>query len=259
MSEHSREAPFFIGWSNHLPQGLRGFYVAVGIMILGLFSFLGIVGGSRIDDPAVNLFSSISTRVPPKPEPWLGDQRFTGTVTHRPYPILHVSAAPGARIERSILLSGSGKRGASVADTSGRIEAVGGLLRRGDIDMLVIDDSPVQTGVAEAPPKAQPMGRWRTVGEICDGKCYPGGMLPGGGLSHRACASLCLLGEVPAILVVAAPVAGADFLVLAGPDGREPPALFRDYIARPISLEGDVERLGTILIFRADPSTVKQL
>ena len=84
-------------------------------------------------------------------------------------------------------------------------------------------------------------------------------MSPGGGLSHRACASLCLIGEVPAVLVVASPIAGADFLVLAGPDGGPPPDSFRNYTARPIELEGDVVRLGKVLIFRADPSKVKQL
>ena len=84
-------------------------------------------------------------------------------------------------------------------------------------------------------------------------------MTPGGGLAHRACASLCLIGEVPPVFVVASPVAGASFLLLAGPDGGEAPALLNDFIARPIELEGEVERLGAMMIFRVDPKKVRQL
>jgi hypothetical protein len=95
------------------------------------------------------------------------------------------------------------------------------------------------------------------VGEICDGKCYPGGMTPGFGLAHRACAALCITGAVPALFIVAAPVAGASSLLLAGPDGGPPSEALVALAGRPLELEGEVERLGTITVFRVDPAKAR--
>ncbi len=240
---------FFIGWSGRLPKAQVSFLAAVGVAVLAGFGAIGLLMGAAIDDPSHNLFGPSV-----KPEGWQGDQSFSGVVTLQPYPVLHVSLASDGPATRSMLLSGSGKRGAEVRETAHRVTAAGGLLRRGDIDMLVVDESPVALAEIATPPQAEKLGKWRAVGEICDGKCYPGGMTPGFGLAHRACASLCLIGEVPAIFVTAAPVAGASFLLLAGPDGAAPGPWIHDMIARPVELEGEVEKLGAMLIFRVDPA-----
>jgi hypothetical protein len=245
---------FFIGWTGRAPKAHVSFLTCVGVAVLVSFGAIGMMLGAAIDDPSRNLFGPSV-----KPEGWQGDQSFNGVLTLKPYPVLHVSMAPGASAVRSMLLSGSGKRGADVTETAHRVTAAGGLLRRGDIDMLVVDDSPVVQADLATPLQAENLGKWRAVGEICDGKCYPGGMTPGFGLAHRACASLCLIGEVPAIFVTAAPVAGASFLLLAGPDGAAPGPWIHDMIARPVELEGEVEKLGTILIFRVDPARARFL
>jgi hypothetical protein len=122
-----------------------------------------------------------------------------------------------------------------------------------------MDDPPTGLAGEAKAPVSQSLGHWKAAGEICDGKCYPGGMAPGGGLSHRACAVVCLIGEVPAIFVVAEPVAGSSFLLLAGPDGGAMPVELRSYVAKPLQLEGEVERLGSILIFRVDPTKARLL
>jgi hypothetical protein len=250
---------FFIGWSRQVPRDLLRFYAVTACLVLVAFVSLGFVTGRQLDDPARNLFAT-SGGAQARPDGWQGDQHFTGVLTYRPYPVLHASAKAGGPIERSLILSGSGKRGATVPTTDRRVEAVGGLVKRGDIDMLVMDDDALtQADTTEKAPVAQPLGRWRAVGEICDGKCYPGGMTPGGGLAHRACATLCVIGEVPAVFVLASPVAGASFLLLAGPDGGLPPESLRDLIARPVELEGDVEKLGAMFIFRVDPAKARVL
>ena len=213
---------------------------------------IGLALGSNVDDPSRNLFAGVAGAPQARPEGWLGEQHFEGSLTLRPYPLLHVAGSAGAT--RSLLLSGYGKRGPEIAPGSAKVMAVGGLLKRGDIDMLVMDDPPDASAGVATPPVAQPLGHWKASGEICDGKCYPGGMTPGGGLSHRACAVVCLIGEVPAIFVVAEPVAGSSFLLLAGPDGGPMPEVLRPYAAKPLELEGEVERLGSILIFRIDPT-----
>ena len=259
MSAKTSDDAFFIGWSGKLPNGLGGFYMAVGGIFIAVFVLIGLALGGNVDNSSRNLFAGVANANAPqaKVEGWQGDQHFDGSLTLRPYPLLH--GAGGAGATRSLLLSGYGKRGPEITPGLGKVTAVGGLLKRGDIDMLVMDDPPTAQQGAATPPVAQPVGHWKAAGEICDGKCYPGGMAPGGGLSHRACAVVCLIGEVPPIFVVAEPVAGSTFLLLAGPDGGPMPESLRAYAAKPLELEGDIERLGSILIFRIDPKKARLL
>ena len=158
MNDHVDPAPFFIGWSNDFPAALRRFYLVVGLSVFALFALLGLLAGNGVDNGSLNIFSAI-TGYQAKPEPWLGDQHYAGTITLLPYPILHASSSPGAPVEKSILLSGSGKRGAPITAATDRLQAFGGILRRGDIDMLVIDDAPTPTGLVEAPPRPEPPRR----------------------------------------------------------------------------------------------------
>ena len=84
-------------------------------------------------------------------------------------------------------------------------------------------------------------------------------MRPGTGLAHRACASLCFVGEVPLVFVAAGPVAGGEFFVLADADGGPPPDAARRFIGVPALLEGALERRGTILVFRVDFAAARLL
>jgi hypothetical protein len=77
-------------------------------------------------------------------------------------------------------------------------------------------------------------------------------MRPGTGLAHRACATLCLDSEIPAVFVPTAPVAGHAVLLLADRAGRAGIPALRDAIGRRVTLEGEVERLGSLLVFRAE-------
>jgi hypothetical protein len=56
---------------------------------------------------------------------------------------------------------------------------------------------------------------------------------------------------MPAVFVPTRPVAGHGFLVLG--DAAGGPALpgFRDLIGQRVTLEGEVERVGNLLVFRA--------
>jgi hypothetical protein len=156
------------------------------------------------------------------------------------------------------MLAGDGKRGAPIAAgmAEGRIvNARGYMLKRGAIDIMMVedlapvpDDSLSRTGAAPT----QKLGRWRVIGEICDGKCYIGAMRPGAGLAHKACANLCIIGDVPPVFVSVMPVAGATFLMLADQDGHKMPDAMRDYVALRVRLEGEIERRGDMLVFKVD-------
>lgn len=236
---------FFIGWQGRTGRKLGQFLAAIILGALALTALLAVALAAAVDDPGDGGYKWTS-----------GPRTVRGVVTTDPYPILRMAPDATHPKGHALLLSGEGKNGAPLAAGSeGRVvETTGFLIRRGDIDMLQIDEPPtlVPDAAPVAPTPPESLGRWRITGEICDGKCYAGAMRPGGGLAHRACASLCLFGGVPPILVSTGPLEGSDFLLLAGADGKALPDSFRDDVAVRLELEGEVERRGDLLVFRTD-------
>lgn len=238
---------FFVGYLP-TPAALRVFLVAVAALLLGAFAALAVVIGTAQDDPGDGSFR------------WAwGPQEVTGRLDTLPYPMLHVTTG-SKRIAAgtTLLLTGVGKRGvhARVAKLDGKLVRLKGIaLKRGDIDALQVGGGPknIVAVEGEAPTlETVPLGRWRLKGEICDGKCLAGAMRPGRGLSHRACANLCLIGGAPPVFVSGKPVDGSDFFVIGDADGKPLPERIYAQTALYISLEGEVERRGRILVFKAD-------
>jgi hypothetical protein len=235
------DAPLFIGWQARVPRGLRRFLALVAASLLAGAVVLAVLLARAADDPGAG--------------DWAGDATLTGTLTARPYPLLRLPDG------HTVLLSAFGKAQVAVpADGAPRAVTAGGVLvRRGTLDMLVVND-PARLRLSDAhaaPPPATPLGRWRIVGEICDGKCYTGAMRPGAGIAHRACASLCLIGDIPPVLVGVAPAEGSSFFLLAGPDGGPMPAALRKLVGLRLRLDGLLERRGDLLVFRADPASAE--
>ncbi|MEO0362914.1 MAG: hypothetical protein AAF322_17470, partial [Pseudomonadota bacterium] len=187
-----------------------------------------------------------------------------------PYPTLRVVVG-SEQIEagRTIMLSGAGKFGlmARGEELDGRmVVASGVLLTRGDLDMLQVRGGANGVSAADEPQLAAvtleapaPLGRWRLSGEMCDGKCLAGAMRPGRGLAHKACANLCVVGGVPPVFVSAAPVEGEEFFMLAGPGGTELDRDVLDHMAAYVTLEGDLERRGDLIVLTVDPATIEPL
>ncbi len=235
---------FFIGWLGSLPTRLRLFLRSLSAALaLGLCA-LGLIFSVSGDDPGSGDFDWTA-----------GAQTVRGVLTLTPYPMIHTVGPNKSGAVRSVVLVGVGKHGAPLDGGQAQGSSVtldGYTLRRGGIEMLQVEDPPAviaNTGLSIQPVK---LGRWRISGEICDGKCYLGAMKPGSGLAHRACAHLCLGGDVPAILVASGSVAGSDFLLLADADGNAPSQQLRSLVAVPVLVEGNVERIGSIAIIKVD-------
>ena len=252
MAEHGPETPLFIGWSNKPAGATLRFMAIVAVAMLFGAAALGFMTGVAAPDPGN------------------GDYRFpevtlTGIVQAKPMPILRLPAAGERKAPHAIMLSAEGTNGAenAVASFDGqRVEIYGLLIKRGDIDMLEIADGGIKA--ADAPGQGDatlaapvPLGRWRITGEICDGKCYTGAMRPGSGLAHKACAGICFVGGVPAIFVSTGPVEGQSFMVMVDEKSGTFVDAFRDLAALRIAIEGALERVDDLLIFRADPATAK--
>ena len=241
-----KDDAFFIGWAPCAPAGLRRFLASLSVALLGVAALLALLLSARIDDPRGGQFDWVA-----------GEQTLQGLLTAAPYPLLHLPDG------HTVLLAGEGKTGPDFDPAlAGRVvDATGIMLHRGTIAMLMVGDDP---GVHAAPgtlplPPLVGLGRWRLVGEICDGKCWIGAMRPGSGIAHKACASLCLIGGLPPVLVTVAPVAGSSFLLLAGPDGGPMPQVLRRLVGLRIRLDGTIERRGDVLLLRADPASAQVL
>lgn len=242
--------PFFIGWSPTLPRGLRGFLAVVAAVVLAAAAALGLALSASIDDPGAGDWAA-------------GDQTLQGTITTLPYPLLYLPPTARHPAGHAVLLAGNGKTGAEVepALAGHLVEATGAMLKRGSIDMMQVGDDPgLRQAVGEGmPPAPVQLGRWRLVGEICDGKCWTGAMRPGSGIAHKACANLCLVGGLPPVLVTTAPVAGSTFLLLADADGGPMPEALQRLVGVGITVDGDVERRGDLLVLRVAPASVRPL
>jgi hypothetical protein len=249
MAVRDRADDFFIGWLGRLPRaGLAAAAFTAAALVAG-FGALAFGLGASVDDPGDGRFE------------WgLGPQAMAGLVETTPYPILRLPPSGAHPAGHAVLLAGGGKVGVQdrAAALDGRAaEARGFLLKRGDLDMLQVDTlAPAEAAagtLSAAAASRVPLGRWRLVGEICDGKCYAGAMRPGTGLAHKACANLCLMGGLPPVFVATSPVEGSQFLLLAA-SGGGPLAIdaYRDLTALLVEVEGDVERVDDLLVLKTD-------
>lgn len=186
-----------------------------------------------------------------------------GTIVLRPYPVLLV-ARPGqvapsdARSE--YLLVAPGKHGAgelagSFDGTQVRLQ--GQLIYRDGKTMVeLVPGSIVASGGAAADQEPlQDMGPTTVSGEIVDSKCYLGVMNPGQGKVHRDCAARCLSGGIPPIFISAervSAVRGQEYLLLDMNGNALGHDALREFIAEPLSVEGEVLQRGKTLFLKID-------
>jgi hypothetical protein len=237
---------FFIGYLPAPPDVRRFAIVAFVFLIAAFGSAAALLGRTPTEVGATRFIDELS---------------ISGVLVARPYPVIVAQPDAAHPLGRTIMLGGDGKRGVqnfATALNSLEARAQGALIKRGDLDLLLVGPQDVKVGGPAPAPIATPLGRWRLYGEICDGKCAAGGMAPGAGLAHKACANLCVEGGLPPVLVSSGAVEGSDFLLLADSDGGPTPAI-DDFVAVPVVLEGDVERLGDMLIFRVDWRKARRL
>ena len=245
----SSQRSFFVGYLPP-PPDVRRRALGFSFIVCAGFALLAFLLGATPFDVGASQYGE--------------DLEIAGLLQARPYPIV---VAPPDRSHpqgRAIMLGGEGKHGAQDigAGLDGRaVLAKGTLVKRGDLDMLLVggDDALTATPASAEPAVATPLGRWRMSGEICDGKCASGAMRPGTGLAHKACANLCISGGLPPVFVSTAPVEGRNFLLLADRDGGPAPVAIADMVGAPVTLEGEVERRGDLLIFRVDWSRATRL
>lgn len=242
--------PFFVGWGK-VPKALRAYLISVAALLIGAFGVLA--------------YATSATQTDTNGGAFMGRVQVTGVLQNDPYPILHVIDSPQFETGDTIILSGNGKRGAveQAEGLDGQIvEARGVRMDRGELKGIQLRNGarglkPAEDQSQNLEVEVTPLGRWKVQGEICDGKCLNGAMRPGTGLSHRACAVLCLLGDIAPVFVSAGPIDGSEFLLLSGPGGDPITEAILEYTAIFVEAEGEVERHGDMLVFKIEPETIK--
>ncbi len=239
----TRVGVFFAGWSARSARPLLPFLAGVVLALLVGFAALALALGRATDDPGQGV------EIP--------QRMLSGILVDGPYPYLAMAPDTAHPQGHTILLTAQGKIAidADVRAFAGKHVAIPGLyMKRGGIDMLEVTDLPklTQPVAVFSAPVAVALGTWRITGELCDGKCWIGWMRPGGGLAHKACANVCLIGGVPPVLVSATEVAGSQFLLPLGPDGKMLADGFRDLVGIRVVYEGEVFRVGDLLVFHTD-------
>jgi len=203
--------------------------------------------------------------LPDKVFEFLNYREFVGWIDGQPYPNL-VVGRPGEVGERApssrYVLVTLGKRGAAlaVAGLDGkRVKLQGSLIYRGDQTMIEILDGSLEVLEATSDPGpgkplVEDLGRMTLRGEIVDSKCFLGVMAPRNLKPHRACATRCVSGGIPPILLVRDRRGQAAHLLLVGSDGRALNQEILEFIAEPLEITGRVVRHDDLLVLEAEPS-----
>jgi len=267
MSERSQPArdEFFVGYLPQAPpvlaRWLRGRVLALLLLVAATAAVL--VVSQRPFDRSVFEFGVTRS--------------FEGRIELAPYPTLVVER-PGLRagdvpaVSRYLLVS-FGKRGApaAVRELAGRrVRLEGSLVYRDDRTMIELAGSALQVlsaGTEDAGagggggpgPADEDLGERTLRGEIVDSKCFLGVMKPGNLKPHRACATRCISGGVPPVLLVRDEEGRARYLLLASADGRAVNEDVLGMIAEPIEITGRVLRLGDLHVLRADPAGYRRI
>jgi nitrite reductase/ring-hydroxylating ferredoxin subunit/DMSO/TMAO reductase YedYZ heme-binding membrane subunit len=194
----------------------------------------------------------------------LGRERtLRGVYAHSPVPSLRV-ARPGADAGDSRwLLVRPGKLGPDPAWSAldGReVELAGTLIHRAEGTLIEVSPAGLRDlGSAAAAPESQPLGKATLRGEIVDSKCWLGVMNPGNLRTHRACATLCISGGIPPMLVARDESGRSLQLLLVGPSSEALNDAVLPWIARPVEIEGEIERCGDLLVLRVEPASIHPL
>lgn len=241
---------FYVGYTDPPPPRIRRFLrrVALGTLAAAAVAAAVVALGHR-ELPAAHFeFGHV--------------RAFEGFVVADPYPSLFVLDDTG---RSRYLLTAPGKSGADelVASVVGRsVSLQGTLVYRNNLMMIQVEPGTVAPRETTMPPPQISIGDLGTryvEGEIVGSKCYLGVMNPGSGITHRACATVCIRGGVPPLLEVRRADGGREGIVLAGSAGEAVGDRLEGLIATPVGMTGRLVRRGRTTFLFVDPGEIRRL
>lgn len=265
QNEQTERDPFYVGYLP-LPKAIRRFILPWLVGNLVLTVGIAAVIASQHREPGDGVWETSKAVT------------IEGGLTVDPYPLLHSEGKAYILVEQGKL--GVQDRIKSEGLVPGTISATGFLIEREGRSVLELDSTlsmPLQQ-TAIIPKRVESaiavraatisevglslkddLGTHTLRGEIVDLKCYLGVMQPGDGKTHKVCATLCIKGGIPPMLVVRDKSGTTAAYLLTDEDGNAFPESHHEYIADPIEVTGQVLRDGDLLILRADLASIKRL
>jgi hypothetical protein len=250
------EPDFYVGYLP-VPRAHRRFLrILVPSVLWALVGVALLVAASQ-PDPGPAVWSTGTPRA------------FNGVMLAAPYPMLYAEDRGDGR-PGFLLLVEVGKRGAGsrVAPFNGvRVAISGWVLRREDRVMVELEPgesaihahTPLPAIPQISPPPPRRLGRLTLRGEIVDSKCYLGAMKPGDGRTHKECATLCVAGGIPPMLVTRDRRGVATCYLLMDPSGGPLDPAVRPFIADPVEITGDCDEYGGLRRLRVRVEDVHRL
>jgi len=244
----ANETPFYVGY-RPLPAPLKRVVLLIAavwfLALLGLAAVLA----ARQQDPGPGVREAGETRA------------IEGHLEVLPYPVLHVDDPDSPTGKRSVILVspfkfGASERAAPFADRHVKVE--GRFIRREGraIFELAAGEVISRTTTSAPAPEREPLGSVSLVGEITDSKCFMGMMKPGFGKTHRACATRCIAGGIPPILVTRDEAGKETVIVLADAEGGPVNEVVLPYVAEPVEVTGSLELRGDLPVLKIAPDGI---
>jgi hypothetical protein len=252
---------FYVGYLR-VPESHKNFattfVLAIAIWMLGMGGIIVLTMG----DPGKAIWDTGSIR------------SWSGSLLETPYPML----IPDDSTMPPMLVVEMGKLGAHERLSSHfnkRVTLSGYELNRDgrrlielspDTDSIKPADSQSANGQSPFELSITHVERTVLAGEIVDGKCYLGAMKPADGLTHRACAMLCIRGGLPPMFVVqekSKSIAGTEtieeriyyLLIIDGTTDLSEEVLAM--VAQPVEIIGEIADMNGMQIIRASSSDIK--
>jgi hypothetical protein len=109
----------------------------------------------------------------------------------------------------------------------------------------------------DAPPPGPPappirLGHRTIRGEILDSKCWLGVMKPASGTVHRGCATRCLSGGIPPLVIVDDPTIPSPQVLLLDRHGAPAGEWFKRHVGGTVTLRGELELRGKLVVMRVE-------
>lgn len=264
LPDHSLRAPraasnaeFYVGYLG-MPPRMGRFIRRLIPSALLVSTAVGWLLARAQNDPGNAVWSTASPR------------EFVGIVEAAPYPHLRVRSSTAEGAVETLLLVEVGKfgGGARAARLSGRGATISGwVLERDGRRMLEMEPGPSLKEAALPTVDAARLSRPRTVGlgpvslcgEIIDSKCYLGAMKPGEGKTHKECATLCIAGGIPPMLVTIDAAGQRRYFLLTDPAGEALDERILPYAGDAVEIRGELESRDDLTILRMDPANLRRL
>lgn len=244
---------FFIGWAD-TPTVDRRFFMGAGLGLLAGTAAMGVGVAKFQNRPGTGSWS-------------MGEVReWRGIATAEPYGMLRTLDLDGT--PRTALLGCQGKCGVSakIGALAGKPVIVkGSLIQRGQHAMIAVIDG--LDWIAEDPagsigdlafPTPEPLMQVSLQGEILDSKCWFGAMSPSSGKVHKSCASLCIRGGIPPAFYVKDHKDQKALMIMTDRGASHTHDLL-EYVADPVTITGQVQRLGDLFLLDAPIIAISRL